>query len=130
MSERSAVVDTERPLDSLGVEQGPTPLSIDRILDVLASNYRRRVVEQLSGGDSIALDSLVITIVGTRTTDRSVDETSDHESTRIALYHSHLPKLADSEVIEFDRETETIAPGPQLPAATAALNAVENVHAY
>nr|WP_227379579.1 hypothetical protein [Haladaptatus halobius] len=28
------------------------------------------------------------------------------------LYHAHVPKLVDLDVIEFDTDTETITPGP------------------
>lgn len=130
MSERIAVVDAERPPDSPGVGQQRTILSIDQLLDVLASNYRRRIVRQLSDGSAITLDSLVTSITGARMDDRSMGEAPDYESTRIALCHSHLPKLVDSDVIAFDRETETIASGPQLRTATTVLDAIENTRTH
>lgn len=130
MSERIAVVDAEHPPDSPGVGQQRPILSIDQLLDVLASNYRRRIVRQLSDGSASTLDSLVTSITGARMDDRSMGEAPDYESTRIALCHSHLPKLVDSDVIAFDRETETIASGPQLRTATTVLDAIENTRTH
>ncbi|GKZ15997.1 hypothetical protein HAL_38780 [Haladaptatus sp. T7] len=40
---------------------------------------------------------------------------------RWILYHSHVPKLVDLDVIEFDGDTETITPGPHAVQVLTAL---------
>ncbi|MEM4782394.1 MAG: hypothetical protein QXG03_12655 [Halalkalicoccus sp.] len=93
-------------------------LSLDRTLDVLAVEYRRDVIKHLAAVDgSVGFETLVGRIVESGTTDR--------ESARIALYHSHIPKLENGEVIEFDYDDGVVSPGPQLRSVAAALDAVE-----
>lgn len=129
MSERSAVHDVERGPHSPDAGSPSSPLSLDRLLDVLATDHRRRVVEHLSHrGESVSLDSLAAEVASTHDDDSEGD--AAHKSTRIALYHSHLPKLVDSDVIEFDHDSGVVSPGPQLRTASGALDAVEDARLH
>jgi len=40
-----------------------------------------------------------------------------HDRIRRSLYHSHLPKLADARLIEYDREQGIVAAGEAIDAA-------------
>ncbi len=125
MSERSAVYDSSCRPESPPANQHRSVPSLDRVLDILAADYRRQVVDCLARRDeTVAFDSLVRSVTAKR-----VDEGTDLESTRIALYHTHLPKLVDTGVIEFDREAETVGPGPRLEGFRTSLATIEDHHA-
>lgn len=131
MLERSAVHDVERGPYSPSVGSHPSLLSLDRLLDVLAADLRRRVVQHLADRDeSMSLDSLVTAIAAARTPGSESTGSANRESTRLALCHSHLPKLADSDVIEFDPDSGIVSPGPQLHTASGTLDAVESVRTH
>ncbi|MCL7419208.1 MAG: hypothetical protein M8354_15435 [Halalkalicoccus sp.] len=99
------------------------------MFDVLAADYRRQVVECLARrGETVAFESLVTSVAATRMDIEPVAlSEADRNSTRQALHHSHLPKLVDNGIVEFDRETETVAPGPRLGIVAASLQAVEEL---
>lgn len=78
--------------------------SIDVILDLLGSQRRRDVLACLTDtNDPIALADLAAD-VGARESERALSEIPDGELQTIStsLYHTHLPKLADAGVIEYD----------------------------
>ena len=43
---------------------------------------------------------------------------TDLESVRLALYHIHLPKLVDAEVIEWDQDQNQLFKRPNFKTAT------------
>lgn len=78
--------------------------STDVILDLLGSQRRRDVLACLTDADDpIALADLAAD-VGVRESERALSEIPDGEIQTIStsLYHTHLPKLADAGVIEYD----------------------------
>ncbi|KYH25868.1 hypothetical protein HAPAU_25460 [Halalkalicoccus paucihalophilus] len=127
MTERSAVFDAEAGPDSPNLDVRRSHPPIDRVFDVLAA--RRQVVDCLARrGETVAFESLVTSVAATRMDIEPVAlSEADRESTRHALHHSHLPKLVDKGIVEFDRETETVAPGPRLGIVAASLEAVEEL---
>ncbi|WP_266082899.1 DUF7344 domain-containing protein [Haladaptatus caseinilyticus] len=79
-------------------------LSLNQVCQILSSSYRRQVLSylQTKDADVANLDELVTHIHtknGTPTTTEQV---------RISLLHTHLPKLADYGVIEYDRRNKDI----------------------
>lgn len=105
-------------------ERPPAPLTIDRLLDTLANAHRRRVVRRLfERGAPVPLGRLIDDLASAQA-DAGPDE-ADREAARIALYHSHLPKLVDEGVVVFDREESVVEPGPQLHVVAACLESLE-----
>lgn len=93
-------------------------MGMDRLLEVLASARRRRVVRFLSGHEgSIAFERLAVVVAD-----------GDPEDVRLALHHTHLPKLAGDDVVVLDREAGTVEAGPQLPTVASGLSALEDVY--
>lgn len=86
------------------------------LFDLLAAGYRRRILLLLCDQESIDVPDALVTRgeAGTVTTlDGVTPETvRDRERVDVALYHRHLPKLADEGVIEWDDETGTVTRGP------------------
>lgn len=73
----------------------------DHVMSVLARAPRRAIMEILTFEGSIRLSDLGAHLH---------DGTADTERTEVeaALYHSHLPKLADAGLVEFDPDAETV----------------------
>ena len=81
--------------------------SLDKMLDILRSSHRRRILVALQDHnprdeDELAADSIA--------SDDATDD--DLEQLKIQLHHTHFPKLAAAGYIEWDPDTETIRRGP------------------
>lgn len=82
-----------------GIGGGTQPVRTDDLLGVLNDERRRRLVEYLAGGThSTSVAELAA----------ALDGDAEGDDTRVALYHVHLPKLADLGVLEFDRRTGSV----------------------
>jgi hypothetical protein len=84
----------------LGVERAPVTPDIDTVFEVLADDQRREICLTLMGleTDIVEVPDLV---------DVLADGDTDRERLRIALHHRHLPKLADTGIIEYDARSST-----------------------
>lgn len=83
--------------------------SID-VFELLSDPRRREVLAYLSEQvPPVALEELAIT-VATDETGNTEGEIPDERVTRIAtsLYHSHIPKLVDADVVDYDRDADQI----------------------
>jgi hypothetical protein len=90
--------------------------AVDTALDLLANQRRRAVLEYLTeAGGTATLTELAVEIA-TRETRAEPNAISDHadvsprnrRAVRISLHHTHIPKLADADVIDYETETETV----------------------
>ncbi|MFB6151667.1 MAG: ArsR family transcriptional regulator [Haloarculaceae archaeon] len=83
------------------------PRDADRVFDVLSHRHRRRLLVVLAeqpGEDSlIALAPLSERIATESAPDR----------VRLQLVHCHLPKLAETGYVRWDRDAGTVAKGPE-----------------
>ncbi|WP_227354268.1 DUF7344 domain-containing protein [Haladaptatus salinisoli] len=78
-------------------------LSPDEIFDVLGHRYRRYVVaELLERDDGTTVTELVETV--SRRTD------ADSNRIEIGLLHSHLPRLENAHVVEYDADAGVVEP--------------------
>ena len=94
------------------------------LFELLAADHRRRLLILLCETDSIQIPEGLLTRGGTRARTNGSPQESGHEETAIQhtpteedalevqLVHCHLPKLEDADVIEWDRETQTVTRGP------------------
>lgn len=79
-------------------------------LDALANPRRRDVLYHLSENDAATIDALAAEIAARETDVRPEDVSSDdREATMVDLHHTHLPKLADAGLVEFDRRSGAVA---------------------
>lgn len=84
------------------------PISPDRILSVVGNEYRRAVLNSLSSAsDGIREFDALIERVADRVRDEDTErESDDHrQRIRIALHHTHLPKLEEVRIIDYEAET-------------------------
>lgn len=88
---------------------GVDELSPDDVFDVLRNARRRYVLRALQQVDSIQLGTLAERIAA-REHQTTVDRVSSSErkSVYTSLYQTHLPKLADQGVIDYDRDRGVI----------------------
>ena len=97
-------------------------IELDDLFEVLGERWRRCAVRHLAKRpDGRAADEFVADLHA-----RYAPPTADRSSTRIAFHHVHLPKLDALDVVDYDRESGTVAPGPNFDEAAACLDAVED----
>ena len=78
--------------------------TVSTVCKLLANTTRRVAVQFLIAEetDTAELDTLVEHV------HEEVDDITTPEQARIALIHKHLPKLADYDIIEYDKHGETV----------------------
>ncbi|WP_202935203.1 DUF7344 domain-containing protein [Halorussus amylolyticus] len=102
VSDLQGVDDFSRPAER------ERPISPDRILSAVENEHRRAILNSLNSASNKTLeyDALV-----DRVADRIRDEDAERESdeyrqrVRIALHHTHLPKLEEARIIDYEAET-------------------------
>jgi DNA-binding response OmpR family regulator len=85
-----------------------SPIALDRLLSAVANEHRRAILNSLTSASEKTLtrDALI-----DRVTDRVRDEDAERASdehrqrVRIALHHTHLPKLEELRIIDYETET-------------------------
>lgn len=87
----------------------------DQTFAALADTHRREILLALAtrGTDAPALD--VLTAVSG----------ADSESLRLSLHHTHLPKLADADLVEWDRDVLEVSRGPAFDDVAPVLAVLE-----
>ena len=103
---------------------------LDRVLEGIANGRSRRVLYSLAESDVETLDALVDEVVE-REVGLPAAMTSGERRDRIRadLVHTHLPRLADLELVEYDPREETIDNGdlpPRFDEFLAVFRAMES----
>jgi hypothetical protein len=114
---------TDGPPDSAGRTDSATPgdtdqqdrLPKDVIFGLLSNERRRRVLTYLeeTGGDATLSD--IAEEIASNENDKSVTALSSGERKRVyvCLYQSHLPKMDDANVIEYNQPRGTVELRPE-----------------
>ena len=92
--------------------------------DLLSHPLRHRVLLELpSHNDPVRLPVLADGVRGSELSGGGTrhDDTADSDAVRIELHHSHLPKLAAADWIEYDSENRTIRYESQVETVRSAL---------
>ncbi|WP_438267081.1 DUF7344 domain-containing protein [Haladaptatus salinisoli] len=84
------------------------PISPDTILSVVANEHRRAILNAVNNASdkTLAYDALVDRVAD-RVRDEDAERVSDEQRqrVRIALHHTHLPKLEETRIIDYEAET-------------------------
>lgn len=81
--------------------------TVDTVVDALAVERRRRIVRRTLEVDSpIELDDLVEYLAGSA--DVTTPRATDPDDVALRLYHVDLPRLADADLVDYDREEKRI----------------------
>ncbi|SIS17838.1 DUF7344 domain-containing protein [Natronorubrum thiooxidans] len=99
--------DTLIPLLLISAVEGRIPMNLvspitgsNELLQLLAHQYRRQTFQFLDGqpDNTATMDELV----------GYIDSVADEVSLRTELFHVHLPKLNESNLIDWDSQSEMI----------------------
>lgn len=102
------------PFDrALAGRRSPEARYMDTILGILQDPVRRDVIQALEA------------VNGNASVDQLVQDVDGPDSLAMGLVHQHLPKLEANEVIEWERETGVVRPGPGFSITHHVLQIVE-----
>lgn len=87
---------------------------IDRVLHVVSHRQRRLILYMLRRGEPVSEAGL------------QVRGTNDGDGHSGGLRHVHLPKLAETGYVDWDRDTGTIEKGPAFDELEPLLDLIEN----
>jgi len=90
----------------------PDSGTLDTIHDLLSHQRRRSAIAVLDKHGSIALADLAEEVTR-HEREVPITETSEEEVLRVylSLWHVHIPKLAEADVVEYDQETDMVGLG-------------------
>jgi len=84
------------------------PISPDTILSAVADEHRRAILDALDNASEKTLEyDVLVDRVANRVRDEDAKRESDEhrQRVRIALHHTHLPKLEEARIIDYETET-------------------------
>lgn len=84
-------------------------VSLDEIIAAVADEHRRAVIRSLGHAEDGTMDIETISELVAKRVQCETRSSSEHrDRIRIALHHTHLPKLAKCGMIQYDTETRQI----------------------
>ncbi|MFC6719358.1 hypothetical protein ACFQGT_03585 [Natrialbaceae archaeon GCM10025810] len=98
----------ERSDDRANSSVDDSELSLNAILEVLAHHHRREIVRILAGDPN---ETASVRSLTERLLERERERTGvipGRQGIETSLYHVHLPKLADAELVEYDPPRKTV----------------------
>ena len=89
---------------------------VNTMMKLLADRRRRIVLQYLEAADGSATLTELAVEIATQEATEAPNAISDHgdvsardrRAVRISLHHTHIPKLAAADAIDYERETETV----------------------
>lgn len=97
---------------SEGKTDSPTPDSLtkDTIFDLLSKERRRHVLSCLTDHESLALPNLADE-VASRESNPALSQIPEEDilSIYLSLYHQHIPKLEEANVVVYDQDLDRVA---------------------
>ena len=87
-------------------------LADDRLYRSLAARPRRRLLYYLLDTDEATVEELAAVLVGWEATESGgMATTAEHERMVTSLRHSHLPALAETNLVTYDPDDGTVTTG-------------------
>lgn len=116
----------------LTTAMGEDDFQADVQFDLLANSRRRSVVRYLAAVESATTVDELATTVGAAEQGTTTTELSTEQRKRIyvSLYQVHLPKLADSDVIEYDPDTGSVRATDRVPTLHEVVQRLEDHFEY
>lgn len=112
-----------------GPESGNSPAAHDEIFALLSSARRRRVVRYLLLNDGEVSSGTLVDAIAALEAAPGSDrpEAADRKSVYVSLRQTHLPRLAEAGVVEYDRDEDTVRPTGRLSLLAPPLRAVDEL---
>lgn len=82
----------------------------DQLFDCLAHHHRRIIIDVLRNSNSPKPTIELAQDVVERIRETSDEEILSIEAMQISLYHSHLPKLKEAGLVEYEEEKDLVVP--------------------
>lgn len=96
--------------------EGPSPLTIDQRYSLLSSRYRRYALYYLTRHETPATLPEIADYVTELEHGVPADEIPDERlQVYSRLYHTHVPRLANADVVVYDQENDAVELGPNFP---------------
>lgn len=92
----------------MSLRGGEIVLHTDRLLGLLANERRRLLLDTVRTEGTVRVDT-------------------DDPQRQLELYHIHLPKLEAADLIEWNRDAETITSGPRFAEVEPLLQFIEGL---
>ncbi|MFB6130536.1 MAG: ArsR family transcriptional regulator [Salinigranum sp.] len=110
--------------DDEGTTDEASELAKDEIFGVLKNRRRRRIIEYLLTHEEGATRSEIAEHIAALENDVDVSLLSSSERKRVyvSLYQTHLPKLAETGLIEYDRDRGHVSPTERIEQLTRYLD--------
>ncbi|QSG02852.1 DUF7344 domain-containing protein [Natranaeroarchaeum sulfidigenes] len=100
--------DLQQTDDLFSSTERERPISPDRLLSAVANEHRRAILNSLTTASDKTLEhDALVDRVADRVGDENAERASDEhrQRIRIALHHTHLPKLEELRIIDYETET-------------------------
>jgi hypothetical protein len=117
--------DTQQEVDSYVREVQPPSkdiLELEFVFEALANSRRRYLLYSLLSNTNLAVQNLATKLVAW---ERNIPEERvtdpEREAMYASLYHTHIPKLVDLAIVEFEADEETIVADRNAVQVLAAL---------
>ncbi|MFC4356800.1 hypothetical protein ACFO0N_02425 [Halobium salinum] len=105
------------------------PVEESEAFRLLGNDRRRAVLRQVADDGGSTLSEVATHVAATETAETADDDAaaggvdkSLYKSVYVSLQQTHLPKLDDAGVVDYDTETNEIRPGPRLDDVRAYLH--------
>lgn len=99
--------------DSEAGEAVPTRFDDDELYRALAARERRRILSVLLDEPQCTRGDIATVLAGWRAGEsETMVDSAEHEEIRLELRHHHLPQLADSGLVQYDRNDGTVTLNP------------------
>lgn len=106
----------------------PAIIELDHVFEALAHPRRRYLLYTLLESDQWSLRNLARQVTAWETGVAAETVTEEEvDRTYVSLYHNHVPKLVEDDIVAFDGVDETIQPGPNAEQVLAVLENVGGV---
>lgn len=112
-SDRTSTTPSKPLSKSLHADIPTQVLQMDHVFEALSHSRRRYLCYLLLEATEWTLSDFAVKIASFET-DNPESEVSKHQRDQVylALYHVHIPKLVEDDVVVFDEMTEVVRPGP------------------
>lgn len=96
------------PTHGDGEDEPEASLSKDEMTDLLADRHRRSLLEYLAAeaDPTVALDDAAAYVTAQAAAE--TDSQPHEDDVKASLHHRHIPRLAESGLVDFDEHNETI----------------------
>lgn len=96
-------------------------LSLDAVFAAISHPRRRYLLYSLRSQTELTLQTFAEELADWEADHRDAGVDNDPRQVYVSLYHTHVPKLVEYDIVDFDDGTGVVTPGPNADSVLAAL---------